>query len=152
MSYIKKKKDRKRRKKRKIDDEAQHLGQILPLCFSLSLLGSFTPFGKNAVATQGPRIHQKWVMLTVIIIKHTYTHTHKRDGGNWIFMEKSSATASALSFYFLLRHCHKYWSRWILNTQMVSLLIITQSKQMQIDMHLCTQRCIRSKKTTTTTK
>lgn len=29
---------------------------------------------KNAVATQGPRIHQKWVMLTVIIIKHTHTH------------------------------------------------------------------------------
>lgn len=27
---------------------------------------------KNAVATQGPRIHQKWVMLTVIIIKHTH--------------------------------------------------------------------------------
>lgn len=98
MSYIKKKKDRKRRKKRKIDDEAQHLGQILPLCFSLSLLGSFTPFGKNAVATQEPRIHQKWVMLTVIIIKHTYTHTQERWWKLNIYGEKFS---DSFCFVFL---------------------------------------------------
>lgn len=44
------------------------------------------------------RIHQKWVMLTVIIIKHTYTHTQERWWKLNIYGEKFS---DSFCFVFL---------------------------------------------------
>lgn len=92
-SYIKKKKDRKRRKKRKIDDEAQHLGQILPLCFSLSLLGSFTPFGKNA--TDPSKMGNAYSNYHKT---HIHTHTQERWWKLNIYGEKFS---DSFCFVFL---------------------------------------------------